>query len=90
MVERVAKAIAHAEGDDYYESSRFFEKAALAAIAEMREPTEEMKAQAEATSGKLFGEECMDLGAALWPSVDKVYSAMIDAALHSTEQKGTT
>lgn len=40
MIERVALAIAAADGEDYMEDYRQFDKWARAAIAAMREPTE--------------------------------------------------
>jgi hypothetical protein len=66
MIERVARAIAFAEGDDYHESASFFENAARAAIQELREPTGTMVA----ARFNVLGQG----GKAEW-------EAMIDAAL---------
>lgn len=45
MVERVARAMAEAAGDDYEENRSFLHRVARAAIEAMREPTPEMLAE---------------------------------------------
>lgn len=68
MIARVAKAIAFAEGRENQAPS--YALAAFAAIAAMREPTEEMR--------EAFYKSCDEHGQVLWRYG---YRAMIDEAL---------
>lgn len=62
---------------------------ARAAIAAMREPTAEMRQAASAAATKVNPCRDDDHAAAVALDSQSIYRAMIDAALHSTEQKGT-
>lgn len=72
MIERVARAIADANMEDYDELKELHDALARAAIAAMREPTEAMERE---YFNALTGNR-REVGR-------KVYRAMIDAALKS-------
>ena len=82
MVEKVARAMAEAAGDDYEENRSFLHRVARAAIEAMREPTGPM-----VTAGIKDGIEGEGVHAGRrWPAaVTERWQLMIRASLHEGE-----
>lgn len=71
MIERVARAIADADMEDYMEFAHRYDAAARAAIEAMREPSEKMVLAGKAVEPRHY-------------TFSSSYLAMIDAALEET------
>ena len=76
MIERVARALATAEGENPNSTWMFYENKSRAAVEAMREPTEEMKAAFDKDVDDWFDHQIHD--------DHHLYKCMIDAALKET------